>query len=220
MRRFERWPLITSYPTQTSKTEMRELRKIFTKRPPVLFIHIPKTGGSSASNSIRRKYRLSEFHIKAADSIRASTARLPHTGSHDMREVAIQDFRSALVLYAFYGRRNRFVTGHVWLQPELIDLTNAGVKIMTCFRDPVDRLLSHYLYNRYHLEDHTHTKMEIEEFMETERAKELAQMYTKYLCGRRISETMHESEAIGIAVTSRMILFPRGAILCGVHANC
>ena len=36
-----------------------------------------------------------------------------------------------------------------------------------------------------------------------------------------VETTVRELDAkLLVAVTSRMILFPRGAILCGVHANC
>lgn len=34
------------------------------QKPGIIFVHVPKTGGSSISSALRKHYRLSKFNIK------------------------------------------------------------------------------------------------------------------------------------------------------------
>lgn len=152
------------------------------QRPRLVFIHVPKTGGSSVSRSLERAYRFSKFHVNAGISWRAAgrlTDAPPGTFEY---ERTLQTLRSGLMVHAAEGG-TRFLTGHVWYTPAIRRLRNDGYLVMTCLRDPIDRLISHYLYNRFNAHSHVATEDDIDAFLASERARQLATVYVRYLSG-------------------------------------
>lgn len=153
-----------------------------TKHPKLIFIHIPKTAGSSVSSALGRLYRFSRFHVKASSSWRVAERVLDRQKDKMAFETRLHQFRSDLLVYAAENGA-RFLSGHVWYTEQLRSLQLDGYQVLTCLRDPVDRFLSHYLYNRYNERDHTHTTLDFESFLKTERAKHFGTIYLKYIGG-------------------------------------
>jgi len=171
-----------------------------TKKPKLVFIHVPKTGGSSVSRSLERAYRFSRFHVKAGISWRAAgrmTAAAPGTAEF---ERTLQTLRSGLMVHAAEGG-TRFLTGHVWYTRAVRRLRDDGYLFITCLRDPVDRLISHYLYNRFQGNSHVAISDDIEAFLGSERAKQLGTLYVRYLTGGRDDHEYASDAAIGEACT-------------------
>ena len=103
------------------------LRKTMCKKPsrPIVFIHIPKTGGMTLYSMIREIYRRSELHKinPAAESVE-KYKQLPQARKDSLK--------------AIYGHMNY----------GLRELLPADSDYVTLMRHPVQRVISHYYYVR------------------------------------------------------------------------
>jgi hypothetical protein len=106
--------------------------------PPLVFVHVPKTGGTTLNRILMRNYRYrldsygdSFFPRYHADEV-ASLAGPPRDDD---------------------TRRPVFFTGHIDVENEIFDHMPARYVVVTLLRDPVERIVSHYsLYSVLHPE--------------------------------------------------------------------
>lgn len=162
----------------------------------LVFLHIPKTGGSSIAKAIGKHYRRSRFHVKAAPSWAAASRA--HHPDGAMFEDYLQALRSSLLLYsAELG--TRYLTGHVWYTDGIRALRKDGYAVVTCLRDPVDRFISNYLYDRFKSVFHKKTDLDIEEYLESEEARRQAGIYLRYLNGIRDDGDHDSDQALSAA---------------------
>ena len=150
------------------------------------------------SRSLERAYRFSRFHVKAGASWRAARTMTDALPASQEFERTMQSLRSGLMVYAADGGV-RFLTGHVWYTKAVRRLRDEGYLIMTCLRDPVDRLISHYLYNRFTENTHVAIDVDIDDFLSSERARQLATIYARYLSGGREGNDYTSADAIAEA---------------------
>jgi hypothetical protein len=102
-----------------------------------LFLHVPKTAGSSLGNEIAAG--LQPYRNISLDYLDAS---LPHAVK---RQRAVDDFVAELAR----GARFRSASGHITMEQALqIKRAWPRTKIVTFLRDPVDRVISDYRYQR------------------------------------------------------------------------
>jgi len=104
--------------------------------PPLwLFVHVPKTAGSSLAADIEEMlpaYR--SIHIDHADRSRPGPERFDAATEAFLQE---------------HAARTRFASGHVqWRQVARILAGVPGTRLFTMLREPHARLLSDYLYQR------------------------------------------------------------------------
>ena len=168
-------------------------------KPGIIFIHIPKTGGSSISAAIRKHYRLSKFNIKSELTSLAAQKRFRMADSDPGFEESLQNLRLSLIFHEAQ-KRTRFITGHFWADETLPSLKPLGYKLITCLRDPVDRWFSHFLYGRFKEGFHGKIEQEIENFLGGNQAVNFATMYVRYLGGARQERDYTSAPAVDRAV--------------------
>jgi hypothetical protein len=142
-----------------------------------LFIHIPKCAGTSFRHAVSRS--LDQFEPGTHRSVRVETRASVKTAELLNRDV--QQVREELLLYYLADSGNRFVSGHFNFSELAYQQFSEEWSFITLLRHPVKRWLSHFFFNRFKQNSHTRISMELEEFLETERARELGSEYVRRL---------------------------------------
>lgn len=110
-------------------------RRLYPRR--VVFVHVPKSGGTSLSHVLRAHFALSQF-------------KLDEEASQDVGEALglgeWMRFKRRLMAYQIAAGA-RFVQAHAPVDAPLLDRWAAEAHFITLLRDPVERLVSAYHFD-------------------------------------------------------------------------
>lgn len=138
-------------------------------RKKILFLHIPKTGGTAIRDSLNMQFKESEVQ---------SIYKLKHFKG-DIRKFAVN--------------KKKLAAGHFGWEKEMAELFDDAFKI-TFLRHPVQRVISHYWHFKrsLHKGDQYLKAMSFEEFLETRFAQN---WQTQKLGGGFYDENMSDEES-------------------------
>ncbi|KIC28697.1 sulfotransferase family 2 domain-containing protein [Leisingera sp. ANG-S5] len=143
----------------------------------LLYIHVPKCGGTSLGSAVRLAY----FHSQATISLRQTNqvrnALYPAVGETE-RDLRNQEIRQ-IMLAGLMARKVKCVSAHVYYNARVHQEIDPERKVVTMLRDPVARFLSHYAYVKRNHPDPGHAKS-LEAFLETEAAMRYGSTYLLY----------------------------------------
>jgi len=153
------------------------------KRPGVVFMHIPKTGGSSLSKSLHSQFPDSTFRLFGDSAASAAEALYGIKRADVGASQHIQALNLAVVSY-MGAQGVKAIHGHFWYGNGLVALKEQGYLLATLFRNPVDRWFSQFFYNFYQGNKLTQPiDAEFERYIGSWQAQFLGRTYTQLLCG-------------------------------------
>lgn len=168
------------YASRTSREVKKQLLNLVALKRPrkILFDHLPKCGGSTLNTYLEAHY----------------PSRRTYSTDGWEPEKSVEEFKrfSKHKRYGFH-----LVKGH--LANELIDLAHPECLKITVFREPVDRLVSHYFFAketpRHYLYPKIHAlALSLEAYIESGLSGELRNWYTTHFTGLSLSEAEADPE--------------------------
>lgn len=164
----------------------------------VVFIHVPKCAGTSFEEALRRRYRLSRIIIDPQRSFDAARHELgvPETDGHRHEILNRASAIRRTVLHYNLSMGFKCITGHAPLGPQTIAEFGHAYDFVTVLRDPVKRYISHLAHNYSDQGGHGAISMPVENFLETDRASMMGNLFGKYFSGLEIGADYSSTTAI------------------------
>ena len=161
----------------------RKFAETTLRGPPdarIFFLHIQKCGGTSVDGAIRRLYRSAR-----PDGWNTVAHLQPRPAFLASKEVGMgmYSYRQQLAHYFLCNPDHQYVTGHFQVSPELVAAHEDEFDFVVLFRDPVKKWFSHYFFNKYKSKSAGRIEADIDEYLETKRARDVGCDYVQLLTG-------------------------------------
>ena len=165
----------------------KSLHKQATERfsgQPIVYHHVPKCGGTSVARALRRAYILSHAGVRPEEAIRAFNRWQAANGA-SLNDVWA--FRELMFLYFLYCDK-RCVAGHAPFSDVAFDTFSERYAFVTVLRDPVERFVSNFYWNKSRPVGDRRIEESFDEFLDSEQAARLGSTYVRYFCGHSGAE--------------------------------
>jgi hypothetical protein len=141
----------------------------------IVFLHMPKCGGTTVSEALLQAFPPDRIEaLQARESLRAA-------------ELCRRDYahycRDLLAYRLVAPGRSRLLTGHWVVDGDLLASTAGSWKFVTVLRDPVERWISSYFYNRFKQSEHFRIDCDLDEFLDRPRSRHAGETYVRHLTG-------------------------------------
>ncbi|MFB6265426.1 MAG: sulfotransferase family 2 domain-containing protein [Bradymonadaceae bacterium] len=150
----------------------------------ICFVRVPKCATTSVHTEITRAYRsLWCFPGNGLQHVHPGACDDAAEGLGD--DVTTWDVRRRVLSYFLAHPKTSYTWGHVCINEQILTQFGGEYSFITTIRNPVDRWLSHYLYNKHRAKSDPRYDIHtgIEKFLDTERGRGIGQMYIAYFAG-------------------------------------
>ncbi len=145
----------------------------------VAFFHAPKCGGTSVNQGLAKAFG----GPAGIDPIAAEAAS---------RNLGLSRMELREAILAYFVQRNdvRFISGHYSYSRRAFAGREGEFDLITILRNPLDRMLSQYYYNRFGKHpNHIPIRSDLSEWLMTEPARSAATVFTKMFVGEITATT-------------------------------
>jgi len=178
----------------------------------IAFIRVPKCATTSIHTEIMRGFRsLWSFEGQGLQHVHPGACDDASEG----REEVTWHQRGAVLSYYLCHPKTRYTWGHVAIDRTILESFGDEFSFITTFRHPVDRWISHYLYNKHRRKSDPRYDIDtdIETFLSTDRGQGIGEVSTSYYSGtahvdgvdrtdeevqRRARENLERFDVVGI----------------------
>ncbi|MEQ8469323.1 sulfotransferase family 2 domain-containing protein [Coleofasciculus sp. E1-EBD-02] len=153
---------------------------IFSKKPRIFFMHVPKTGGTSVNSAIQRHYGrqsyiLDPIRTKAMAKLLYQSVPAVERGTYLLRDSFILDAMNRDVSY---------ISGHAHFNQQILERYSKNYAYVTLLRDPVKRYISNYFFDASKVKgDHSYVEQSLLDFLKTRRGIRRGHLYINYFSG-------------------------------------
>lgn len=187
--------------------------------PKVAFVHIAKCGGSSVDFALRSALAAPGQHrIDRQQSISSSMASFTGDITTLQGSCQFSEHHAAHLqkIFSYYLQENwQYISGHITITEDLIKQFKDQYAFITILRDPVERFISNYIFNKL-----TNTKAimlpnslttdnvinEAKEILNSKRGWQMANSPTMYLTGR-YPKDKDDAKAMQLEVANNLAQF-------------
>ena len=142
----------------------------------ICFVHIPKCGGSSFRTAIS-KY--GPFGLIKRKGVHAMSAKKSYQEAvHEGIDPLI--YRENVLIDLLSKSQYKVVFGHFRCTSKTRERFQDRWKFVTLLRNPVDRWISHYHYDRYKSSTHHKTELDIHQYIKSEEGKRVGTLYLRH----------------------------------------
>ena len=160
--------------------------------PRIIYIHVPKCGGSSFGAALRLRH----FMSQAVIDLHPGDPALPAE-----RRLLTDYARRRTQLRQLVHQKTRMISGHVQYDPQLHDGAARDYRFVTLLRDPVSRFVSHYNYLQRRHPDPSRPNT-LAAFLDTDDATRLASQYLFYFAGENLAPGQDPAALIARAIAA------------------
>jgi hypothetical protein len=169
------------------------LSKIFfSQKKGVVFVHIPKCGGTSINTALKNKFAGFKSH-----HISSGAARL--AGEHILKPSSPTEFtrenptQLQYLLVYILNLDNSYISGHMPVTSNIIEAYLNRYDFITVLRDPVERFISNYIFNKMTNANpllmpnnlsFDNLEAEVHQVLSSDRGLQLASMLSMMITGR------------------------------------
>jgi len=184
--------------------------RILKKKKRVCFVHVPKCGGESIKNALKKSYKpnLETISIRARSSYMGANLEDGFELSFEGEE-KLQSYREGLMRYFLAHPKSGLLMGHYRGTKETLGLFKDDWLFATMLRNPVERFFSNYFFNRHKKSDHFKLDMSLEDFVETEQAISWGNIYVRFFSSNpkeynspigigEAKQTLQKYDAVGL----------------------
>lgn len=169
----------------------QQAEKYLAKYPKIFFCHVPKCAGVSLSKAIYASvYPTVLKGTRFASHIDLKSSRV----SAELLGIEMMTARESQLISHLDNPHMLYTNGHCIARPSVVSKYYKNWHFLTILRDPVDRYISEYVYNRFKQSEWLKNDTEIEEYLSTPTGISAGATYAKYFSGMTVEQILADKQ--------------------------
>lgn len=158
----------------------QQSEKYLSRYPKIFFCHVPKCAGVSLSKAIYASVYPSVLKAtKFAGHIDLKSSRV----SAQLLDIDMMTARECQLISHLDSSSMLYTNGHCIARPSVVSKYSQKWHFLTILRDPVDRFISEFVYNRYKESEWLKHDQDIEQYVDSDKGISAGLTYARYFSG-------------------------------------